>query len=330
MRYRILQATLAGLLAGGLLPSAALAQYGSMGGPVAGSGAGEAVSGVGSAMVERPPAALRMHVELLGKGKTLKEALEKLAEHRQAAELQLKALKADPGSIKLGRLTRSGVASQQRRQFEAMVMQRFSARGRELPEGLKMPVSFTVSMPLTAEWPLEAGSPEQMLLAAQSLQDKVKAADLGGTKEAESLSPEEQELAEEMSEMMSRSGQEGIKPGEPYFFYVARISDEDRDKAFAEAFAKAREQASRLARAAGARLGPLVALSGQGSGSANYGDAAFDYETQQYIRRLAAQRGLSTGGDNPNETVAANPGSLMFMFSVRAMFRLQQERVSPE
>jgi hypothetical protein len=85
------------------------------------------------------------------------------------------------------------------------------------------------------------------------------------------LSPEEQELAEEMAEMMSDhgygSGSEA-KPGEPQFVFVARISEEDRRQAMTEAFAKAQASAARVAAAAGKELGELAHLQSNSRGAA--------------------------------------------------------------
>ncbi len=325
MRRVTVLMVLAGLLWIGPLPTAARAQFEAWQmGMFAQNAPNESVVGAGSASIERPAVAMRLHVELFGKGKTLEEALENLKDRREAARVQLEALKADPQSIAFGTPTLSNPESEQRRRFEAMVAQRFSARGREVPKALKVPKSFTVSASLTAEWPLEADSVEQALLATQALQDKVKAADLAGTKDAEELSPEEEELAEEMADMMDYTGQEEVKPGEPYFLYVARISEEDRSKAFAEAFAKAKGQAAELARAAGARLGPLVALSGGGGGTSDYGDDMYGYERRSYLMRLAGRQEGPWEAAEQNEAVSGDPGSVAFTFHVNAVFRLEQ------
>lgn len=324
MRFRTLRLALSALVLLWLLPANGLGQLNAWQvAAMADDPIGQTILGQGSATVKRVPTILRMHIEVLGKGETLKEALDKLKARRQAAVAQLKTLKADHESIELGSPSLSNVESQRRRQLEAMVIQRYSARGGDLPKGLKVPKAFTVSVSLTAEWPLEADGPEQMLLATQALQEKVRAADLAGTKDAEALSPEEQELAEEMSDMMGFSGEQEAKPGEPHFLYVARISEEDRDKAFAEAFAKAKEQASRLAQAAGARLGPLVALSGQGGGGIEFGDDMYGYEYQSYLRRLIGTHGGMNEPGLKDEAVASDPGSLSFAFYVKATFRLE-------
>jgi len=176
--------------------------------------------------------------------------------------------------------------------------------------------------------PLESQSAEELLLEAQALREKIKAADLAGTKQAEELSPEEQELAEEMAEMMMQHGEEPVPVGEPLFMYVARITEADRDRAMADAFAKAKAHAERLAGAAGVKLGPLVALSGAGGGSSTMTDpdmygmfGGHDYRRQQYFRQLV-QSGGAADDESNNEAVGIEPGGLKFTFMVNAMFAL--------
>jgi hypothetical protein len=165
----------------GLSAATALGQYGNW--QAAGlvqNPAGQTIVGLGSASVKRPATILRMHIELIGKGDTLEQAVDRLDERRQAAALQLKALGTDPDSIEFGTPSLSGAESEQRRRFEAMVMERYRARGRELPAGLKLPESVSVSIPLTAEWPMETEDPTQRLLAVQSIREQVKAGDHEG------------------------------------------------------------------------------------------------------------------------------------------------------
>ena len=255
----------------------------------------------------------------MAKGKTLKEALGKLKDRREAAIVQLEALKADKESIEVGAPSLSKAQEAQKKQFEMMVMQRMSARGKKVPKGLQAPKSVTVSAKLKAQWPLEADSPEEFLLAVESLKKEIKDADITGSKEAEKLSAEEEELAEEMEAMMRNSGEGKVPVGEPAFVYVARISDEEHNAAMAEAFTKAKEQATRLAAAAGIELGPLVGLSGQGSGSNSFGNG-MGYRRQQYLQQLIGVGGMSEMGSNPNEAISTSAGPIKFQFMVNASF----------
>jgi len=280
------------------------------------------VSGTGTVTIERRPTELVMHVQLLGKGKTLKEALQKLKDRREAAGIHLEALKAKADSIKFGEPTSSNIFSKRRAQFEMMIKQRMTARGGGVPKGLQIPRSYVVSASLTARWPLSAEGTEDLLIQAEELTEKIKKADLAGMKDAEKLSPEEEELMEELAEMSGRfSGydEEQVKPGMPRFLYAAGITDQERDKAMAKAFAKARAEASRLAAAAGKELGPLAHLEGGMTGVPG-GD---EYDDYRYARRYYGRDAPPSSEDRPNESVSPEAGVVRFACSVRASFLLK-------
>jgi len=302
-------------------PAVARAQYEWM--QTAQSG-GSTVAGIGQVKIRTKPSLIRMHVELVAKGKTLEEALTNLKDRREAARVQLEGLRADMGSVKVNAPRVSGQQSEQKRRMERMLMERMRSRGGKVPPGVKAPKSFTVSATLSAEWPLKVDDSERLLMAAEVLREKIEEADLAGTKEAEKLSPEEEELAEEMAAMSGSYGEEEIKPGEPQFVYVARITDAERDKAMADSFTKAKAQAEQLARAANVKLGALVGLSGGGGGQTEFGDSSFGYEQQRYLQRLMGSRAGAMSDDSSNEAVSANPESLGFNFTVTAYFAIEQ------
>jgi uncharacterized protein YggE len=54
---------------------------------------------------------------------------------------------------------------------------------------------------------------------------------------------------------------EGTKPDEPQFVFVHRLSDDERAKILADAFADAQSQARRMASAAGRDLGDVTQIS---------------------------------------------------------------------
>ena len=175
---------------------------------------------------------------------------------------------------------------------------------------------------LTAEWPIAAKDPEELFLTVQGLQGKVKAAKLAGGKEAEKLSPEEEELAEEVGPGFGPYGEEDFDPSTPGFTYVAKISEEDRTKATAEAFQKAKADAQRIARAAGVQLGPLAALSASvdrrfdGPG---YYDGPMPSGYRQMMERF---RSSPPGESADDEAVATDPGQVAFSVSAHAAFGL--------
>jgi len=285
------------------------------------------ISASGSASIKKPPQLLRLHMELGAKAGSLKEALTKLGTLRAAAKKQLEELGAASASIEVGDAKVLPGKTDQRRQMAMMVRQRMKAGGKAASQPAQKEL-VTVSLSLTAEWPLKEGSAEDRLLFVQELQDKIKAADLGGQKEAQQLSAEEQELAEEEEAQMSSymSEDEGPKFGEPAFLYVAKLTEEERAKGLADAFGKAKAEAGRLAAAAGVPLGTLCQLvsSNLYGRSSSYGDewSDFDYSSNRAYYRLM-QRSAARSADNPDEAIGVNPGSVSVRLAVQASFSIK-------
>ena len=297
-----------------------IAEYAAM------QGAGRpAISASGTSIVQRKPTQLRLYMQLQVKGKTLDDALAKLKERREAATAQLETLKADKKSIVFGAPSVGAQQSSRRQQIEAMVMAQMRSRGKKAPKGLKVPQTVTLTCTLTAHWPLEAQSPEQLLLLTQGIQEKIKAADLSGSKEAEKLSPEEEEFEEEATQMMNQYNEEAKSAGQANFVFVAILPKEEREKAMAEAFANAKKQAAELAKAAGVNIGPLVGLSGHCGGQSNFGGGFNSYDPSG--RMEALQQMMSQGADeNPNEkldeTIGADPGTLKFTCTAGILYQI--------
>jgi hypothetical protein len=261
----------------------------------------------------------------------MEEALAKLKERKEAAAAQLETLKADKKSIVFGSPSMSSDQSSRKKQIQAMVIQQMRSRGKKVPKGLLTPQTVSVSATLTAKWPLGAESHEKLLLLTQKLQNKIKAADLAGTKEAEKLSPEEEEFEEEASQMMNQSGEEGPQVGQPQFVFVAALPKAERQKAMADAFAKAKVQAGELAKAAGIELGPLVGLSGACSGQNSFGEPQYynrynGNNGSDFIRQMITeQEGDSSGekqDEKPQEAMGTDPSALKFTCGVAATFQL--------
>jgi hypothetical protein len=209
--------------------------------------------------------------------------------------------------------------------MEMMMAQRLRG-GKRSPkkEETKQPVA--VSSTLIAEWPLDAKTAEALLVAATALQEKVKAADLAGAKEASKLTLEEQEALEEMEAQGfdPYGGGEEAKPGEPMFLFVASIAEADREKAEAEAFQKAKQHATRLAKAAGAGLGKLTSLAGDSQPGVDEGDYANPYGgyNAAAYRMLQAMR---SGGqpDAELEALGATPAKVTYRVTMTASFELK-------
>ncbi len=156
---------------------------------------------------------------------------------------------------------------------------------------------------------------------SKKLQDTIKAADLGGLKDAEEPTPEEAELAEESEEMAMNFGRrEGPKPGEPVFVFVAKITSADREKALAEAFRAAKQEVVQLAKAAGLELSTLRSL--LGGGGIDVEDST-DYRLLYQTSFGAAMRQQMTGRDHSGEAIRATPGLLKFKVTVNATFAVK-------
>ncbi len=280
----------------------------------------EGIHGMGEVVLERKPELLRLQVNLLAKGKDLPEAIAKLKTRRTKVEKQLETLGAAKASVKFGDIELDEGQDDQQQQMAMMMRQRMAQkRGGKRPTEKDVSVKpVKVMLNMTAEWPLKDADSAEMLIASKKLQDAIKAADLGGMKESEEPTPEEAELADEMEEMMSGyGGREGPKPGEPVFVFVARISAPDREKALAEAFRAAKQEAAQLAKAADLELGTLRSL--QGGGGIDVEDGS-DYRALYNSPFQAAFRHQMTGRDRSGEAIGVSPGPVKFKVTVNATF----------
>jgi hypothetical protein len=181
---------------------------------------------------------------------------------------------------------------------------------------------------MVAGWPLESQTPEQLLLMVEGLQDQIKAADLAGAKAVEKLSPEEEEMAEEANQMMANSygGEQAAAAGEPQFVFVAVLPKAEREKAMAEAFARAKLNAAELAKAADVKLGPLVGLSGSWSGDTGFAEELYNRygppNGRDFIRRFVGTQDGGDGAERSDETMNADPAALKFTCHASAQFQL--------
>jgi uncharacterized protein YggE len=299
--------------------STAVAQFGGSreGGPT--------VTATGVELIRVKPEKLRMQLDITVKGKNLADALKKLAARRETALAELEKMSADKDSIRAGDARLEQVDPNQQRQMEMMVRQRMQQGGKKAKKAAaEKPVSVVCT--LNAEWPLSDKTGEAMLVESQAIEDKVRAADLAGKNVEEKKTPEEQELEEEMqgrAMMYSDDGQ--AKPGEPSFLFVGKISSERREQALAAAYAKARQEAERLCKAAGRQLGPLAGMSGNvSSEQVNYGmGRRYGYQQQMMAQMLAERQ--EQEGDSA-EAIGVQPGEVILPARVSALFQLAPEK----
>jgi hypothetical protein len=281
------------------------------------------ITTMGRVHIPRSPTHLRMYLQINGSGKTLEEALAALKERREAVALQLEKLGVDRAALVFAPPGVDESQAAQQRRMEVMIAQRMGSRSKKAGKSPALPVRI-VSV-VTAQWPLEADTPEKLLLAAQALRDKIKEAKLSEGTETNKLSPEEQEVAEEMAASGRMGGdEEGPKPGEARFVFYAQLSPQDRRVALAKAFAKAKAKAAELAEAAGASLGPLSSLaseSGMGGGYNPYSryGYAFGRNDNEFVQQLA--QSLSED-DQRMEAIGTRPDGVAFDIAVNASFAI--------
>jgi hypothetical protein len=296
------------------------------------------ISVSGSARVRRHPMLLRVYLQLSAKGKTVEEAIAALKERRESAQAQLEKLGANKGSVVCNGPWMDHSSNARQKRMEMMIVQRMGSRGKKAAKTAKPPVAVTSLV--TAEWPLEGDTPEKLLLAAESLREKIRAADVGGADEAEKLSPEEQEAADEMAGQMpsfvspgDSSDDEASAPGQPHLLFVAKITPKDRQAAIAKALTRAKAKAVEMAQAAGADLGRLVNLSAGGSQEAVQfnaynqmgDDNPFGQNGAYLMQRLVRQQ--ASDDEQTIESVGTSPSLADFDFTVQATFALDASSV---
>jgi uncharacterized protein YggE len=288
------------------------------------------VQASGTATIKKKSDTLRVYVAIEAKGKDYKEALKNLQTRKSDAQDKLKKLGAGEAQIKFtDPRVMTSETDPRRRQMEMMIRQRMSGQARTAKKP-KVAKPMVVATGLTAEWPLGGATPEALLLAAVDLQAKIKDANLGGTKgAAEEKSEEEEEMDDEASGMANfNSDEEAARPGEPRFAYVGKITAKERAAALEEAFGKAKDNATLLATAAGAKLGSLKYMSGGVGGDSDYVDDP--YGRQAYMQMMRSMQQVQTTSDSTSEAVGAQPGDVQLKVSVSASFDLAKPAATPD
>lgn len=212
------------------------------------------ISCMGAVTVRQRPALLLMKVRLRASEPTLELGLATLKKQGEATSQWLKRLGAD--RVDFGEPHFADQADtdpiQKMRAMAAKSLRKRPASGNqdERPHG--------VCVVLTAIWPVAAMSAEEILVLVDRL--RFEAAEDSDEVEAPDALPPWASPEEQMQAMMTQMQQPPAADDSPQFVFISRLSEEYREKAIAEAVARARHNAERLARAAGLRLGPLQLL----------------------------------------------------------------------
>jgi uncharacterized protein YggE len=286
---------------------------------MSGGAGANTISASGTAVVKRLPTTIRVIVPLSVKGKSMEEAMTKLKAERENASAKVQKFKADKKDIKFSSPSPASTQNNRQRQMEMMIAQRMNQNKKKSAPATE---SVTLACTMTVEWPLAGKTAEDIILESHALKQKIKAAELTGKKEAEKLTPEEEEQAAEMAEMARNQGEDPQAANEPQFLFVAKIAAEDRQKAFSEAFAQAQKNGELLAKAAGIELGSLVGLSGQGRGNQSFADEYSPYASSIYQRQMRMQQLGEDSEQQTTESVATDPDMVSFTFGISAIFKM--------
>lgn len=278
------------------------------------------VNAQGSATLERMPEIVRLKIDIPASAPDIREALVKLKAKQESAVKKLKDMGAAEAAISFEG-PRMGVD-----QAEAMRKRMSMMHGRSNPmedEEEKKPANVNVTIELQAEWPVKAEDSETLLVFAHELQEKIKAADLAGLKDEQLSEEEEEKLAEARSQFGGYDPSEQAAPGEPLIMYVCTITQQDNDKLLAEAFAKAKAEATRLATVAGAQLDSLSSI---GSSFMDRGDhyaMRSMYSNPMMYQIMQRMQTYMTPERMEKEAIGAEPKKIVHRMSVMVTYRLK-------
>lgn len=280
------------------------------------------ISASGSVEVKKQADIVRIQIEMFGKGLDLKEALAKLKVRRLAAQKFFDGLAISGAIVEFTNpriTTEKTPQEQQMRMMMRMQMQ----QGKPAKAKAKEPTPVVVACELRAEVPLSAGAPEDQLLAANGLEERVKIADLGGSKSLAHVTAQDDEQNQEEMDM---NGEQEPKRGTPMFVYVSKLTEDEQSKAITQAYNKAKQQAARLAKAAGVDLGPLQQLSLDGSSenpsSELWSEVQSDPFNQQLYQRMFGGYPSLSMDRSTAEAMGIHPGKVVYRVGLVAGFGL--------
>jgi hypothetical protein len=210
------------------------------------------ISGNGGVVYRQRPSQLLLVITLKAVAATLELQLTKLQQQREASTkwlMRLGAARVDVGAAHFP----DQAPKDPMMHAQLRTMQRMSGKStsEEKKEGVRAV--------LTAIWDIGALSAEQLLVLLDRLRFETAVIPTT-TEETEEPSPwsSPEEYMRSMMDRM-RSGAHADDDA-PEFFFIAKASEEQRTKALAEALARARSDAERVAQFLGVRLGHLTSL----------------------------------------------------------------------
>jgi len=279
------------------------------------AGLGNAMAGVsGSAgeMVKVRPTLLRMTVTLQGQAERMDKALEDIKSKMDSAKEKLLTLKPVQETLVVsGPFLKTPTQSEMER-MRYMVQRRFGSEGEEAEKKKKQ---VTLSAVVAADWELSATDPVELTREVHRLRQEIEKAVTPASPKKEAATEEEEER---MLRQLAQASGEGAA-GKPLFTFVAKAPRDKLAEARNKAFAKARENASVTAAAAGEELGKLTNISSQVTSTGGE-----DYEHMRYYRR--AMMNLATPSKEVDEGVSSQMTDITFLVTVNVAYNFKSEK----
>ena len=279
-----------------------------------------AVTGVGSAELEKTAGRMHVVVPLTAQGKDIQEAAETMQEKLAAARLLLSGLGAEEKTVRSGPLKLDSGQTDTHREMIMHLSGSLRPHRSEADPAEQMNEMVMVRQLVTADWPLK-GEGIELLAMVHSLKKKISETTFDDNSETiAKLSPEEQELLEE-AQMFGESDDED--PDQPNIFFTATITEAEREELMKKAFQKARQAAERLAAASGTKLGKLVLL--RDGNAAQNEWASYAYMEQYGQTSVAALQDFRAQDQDPDlQKTGTEHTGLTFRFSVTVGYEIAE------
>lgn len=297
------------------------------------------VSASGTSSVNVLPEVIRVVIPLQIQAKNMDEALANLKSEKESALKKLQDIGFEKDHIQFQNVGVDREWETKRRQMEAMINQRIMQPQvmpvivPSSPDGVMeyhspepqatvpvlIPEAPTVlKQMIFADWPVKGKTSEDLLKESSDLMQKIKAIDFQPQKE---MTPEEEELAEEMEGFMRNShySDESEQNNEPKFVYIAKLSDEKKQAAYQEACANAKKHAQTLAQLTGFELGMLKTLSGYHH-AATPRDLGYSGNQDYQLIQMMSSQPSGHIQQLPVEGFSLTPEVVTFTISVQTAF----------
>lgn len=279
------------------------------------------VSSNGEVAVWKKPSIVLMQVHLIESAHTIESALGRLKQRVESAKNLLQELNASEigiGPIVLGELEDDDALGQAKIAQQAAMVARQQTFGRPVRPQPKQDADATVFTIATAQWAIQGDTDEERMLSVANLRRRL--ADIGGAskdekEEARPVWPTPEEELQSMLAKMSRAARDNRDHRIPRLYFATTLGEEDESLALAEALARARASAERLARAAGKTLGEIAYLSHSSS---------IDYHSVARMKKHMSVDDWPRICDSTFNQVWDDLRAVQFVVQVTAQFRIER------